>query len=123
MKMFAAILTLVTLGPLVMESEAQERQPFHVAQFPDNRVISLAILMSEASADLQFDYDVEVELTEHDPDGQTLFADDGHHLVRVRCAAPRAVKVGSILYKLGTPAAVNDWKGDLWKTLCFQPVS
>ncbi|KNY08730.1 hypothetical protein AKG11_33315 [Shinella sp. SUS2] len=123
MRQLGAILTAITLATLGTASEAQERQPFHVAEFPDNRIISLAILMSEASADLQFDYDVEVELTEHDPDGQTIFADDGHHLVRVRCTAPRAVKVGSILYKLGTPAMADDWKGDLWKTLCFQPVS
>lgn len=123
MRIFGAALTLITLSTLVAASEAQERQPFHIAEFPDNTIVSLAILMSGVSADLQFDYDVEVELTERDRDGKTIFADAGHHLVRVRCAAPRAVKVGSILYKLGTPPAVDDWKGDLWKTLCFQPVS
>ncbi|MCQ4633380.1 hypothetical protein GB927_025295 [Shinella sp. CPCC 100929] len=123
MRQLGAILTAITLATLGTASEAQERQPFHVAEFPDNRIISLAILMSEASADLQFDYDVEVELTEQDPGGQTIFADYGHHLVRVRCTAPKAVKVGSVLYKLETPAVADDWKGDLWKTLCFQPVS
>jgi len=123
MKRIYAIFSVVALFSLPQGSEAQEMRPFHTTQFPDDTSVSLAILMSSASADLQFDYDVEVELTEHGPAGKATFIDDGHHHVRVRCQEPKAVKVGGVLYPLDAKAPVDDWKQDLWKSLCLQPVS
>lgn len=79
--------------------------------------------MSQASMDLQYDFDVEVELMEQDTIGTPIYVDEGHHLVRVRCQAPRAVKVGGVLYKLPTTPEPDDWKEDLWETLCLQPIS
>lgn len=102
---------------------AQERYPFHIATFQDNRTISLAIHMSDVSSDVQYNYDVELEVREHSPSGEVTFMDDSLHLVRVRCSAPRAVKVGGSDYKLPDLPQAGDWKEDLWKSLCLQPLS
>lgn len=115
----AVILLLLSSSGLY----AQEGYPFHIATFQDNRTISLAIHMSDVSADMQYNYDVEVELRQHSPSGEITFVDNGLHLVRVRCAAPQSVKVGGTVYKLRDLPRADDWKEDLWKTLCIQPVS
>lgn len=114
----AVFVVLFALSP-----HAQERHPFHIATFSDNRTISLAIMMLEASADQQYDYDVEVELTEHNAAGQATYTDSDHHLVRVRCLAPAVVKVGGALHNLPIGRAPSDWKEDLWNTLCLKPFS
>jgi|SynMetStandDraft_2_1070026.scaffolds.fasta_scaffold01755_5 hypothetical protein len=101
---------------------AQERQPFHIAQSNDNTIITLAIRMSQASVDLQYDFDVEVEVTK-DTVGTPIYVDDWLHLVRIRCRTPRAVKVGDALYSLPTMPRPGDWKEDLWLTICLPPIS
>lgn len=102
---------------------AQERQPFHVTHFSDDQTISLTIVASVASADVAYDYDVRIGLTEHATSGEAIFVDNGAHIVRVRCQAPRMVLAGSSAYILRDPPQVGDWKEDLWKTLCLQPIS
>ena len=40
--------------------EAQERQPFHIARFPDSRTVSLTITSAAISEDIEYDYDVAI---------------------------------------------------------------
>lgn len=103
--------------------EAQERQPFHIAQFPDSRTVSLTITSAATSEDIEYDYDVAIGLTEHKTGGEPIFVDNGTHVMRIRCQAPRTVLVGATVYRLYDPPVMGDWKEDLWKALCLQPVS
>jgi hypothetical protein len=55
--------------------------------------------------------------------GEPIFVDNGTHVMRIRCQAPRTVLVGATVYRLHDPPVMGDWKEDLWKALCLQPVS
>ncbi|CDZ51624.1 hypothetical protein [Neorhizobium galegae] len=103
--------------------QAQEREPFHIVQFSDSQTVSLTITSLVASADTEYNFDVGISLTEHSSSGEAVFVDDSSHAVRVRCEAPRVVKVGGTVHILPNLSQTTDWKDDLWKTLCLQPVS
>ena len=113
----------IILATVASSTQAQERRPFHTAEFPDSKTISLTITASVVSEDLEYDYDVSIGLIEHGTGGGAIFVDSGTHVVRVRCEAPSAVLVGGSVYILDNPPASNNWKEDLWKTLCLQPIS
>lgn len=114
---------ILTFAIVASGAQAQEREPFHVATFSDSRTVSLAIASSSASADKEFDFDIGVSLTEMGSGGISFFVDDSAHLVRVRCEAPAAVKVGGVVHFVQASLASRDWKQDLWKALCQQPTS
>ncbi|MDX3928014.1 hypothetical protein [Rhizobium sp. LC145] len=79
----------------------------------------MTIVAPVASADIRYDYDVSIGLIEHATSGEAIFIDNGAHVVRVRCQAPRMVLAGSSVFMLRDPPQVGDWKEDLWKTLAF----
>ncbi|MQU73573.1 hypothetical protein FB009_12021 [Sinorhizobium medicae] len=108
---------------VVPGAHAQDRYPFHVATFSDSRTISLAITSSVTPFDGQYDFEVDIGLTELSADGNIIFADHGAHAVRVRCEAPGAVKVGVIVHMMPRSLEPGDWMRDLWKVLCLQPTS
>ena len=113
----------IILATLASGTQAQERRPFHVARFADDRTISLTITSAAVSEDIEYDYDVWIGLTDHRASGEAIFIDNGTHVVRVRCALPSTVLVGSSAHILLNPPEPGDWKADLWKVLCLQPVS
>lgn len=104
-------------------THAQERMPFHVATFADSRTVSLAIISSSASTDSRFDFDVGIGLTEFGSGRAPVFIDESAHGVRVRCEDPAAVKVGGIVHPMAAPTGPGDWRRDLWKAVCQQPIS
>lgn len=115
---------VVAVSAIVVSGvQAQERQPFHVAQFSDSRTVSLAIMSSMPSDDLEYDFEVGIGLTELEPGGRAIFVDENAHAVRVRCEAPRSVKVGGSVHILPHSPQTNDWKQDLWRALCLHPLS
>ncbi|WP_313605253.1 hypothetical protein [Rhizobium sp.] len=117
------IATLAASAIAASGAHAQERMPFHVATFADSRTVSLGIISSSASTDSRFDFDVGIGLTEFGPGGAPVFRDESTHGVRVRCEAPAAVKVGGIVHPMPTAPGSGDWKQDLWKAMCQQPIS
>ncbi len=108
---------------VVSGANAQDRQPFHIAKFPDSRTISLAITSSMTPDDRQYDFEVGIGLTELSASGDKLFVDRGAHAVRVRCEAPGAVKIGGFVHVIALSSPSGDWMQDLWKVLCQQPTS
>lgn len=116
-------IVVTTIMMFTPGADAQERPAFHVAIFPDNRTVSLAIASAVVPADRQYDFQVDVDLTERALGGAVIFADHGAHAVRVRCRAPASVKVGGAVHFIMPPPGSGDWMQDLWKTLCQQPVS
>ncbi len=115
-------IVVTTIMMFAPGADAQERPAFHVAVFPDNRTVSLAIAGAVVPADRQYDFQVDVDLTERASGGAVVFADHGAHAVRVRCQEPAAVKVGGVVHLMVAQASA-DWMRDLWKALCQQPVS
>ncbi len=117
-RILVAAFTIVVSG-----AHAQERQPFHIARFSDSRTIGLAITSSATSDDRQYDFEVDIDLTERASGGAVIFVDHGSHAVRVRCRTPESVKVGGSVHFILPPPGSGDWMQDLWKALCQQPVS
>ncbi|KQZ91718.1 hypothetical protein ASD74_20365 [Rhizobium sp. Root564] len=114
---------VAAFATVVSGAQAQERQPFHIARFSDSRTISLAITSSLKPDDRQYDYEVGIGLTVFSASGDKVFTDHGAHVVRVRCEAPRAVKVGGFIHLMSVPPRSGDWMQDLWTVLCLQPTS
>ena len=116
-------IVMIAASIAASDAQAQERMPFHVATFADSRTVSLAIVSSAASTDRQFDFDVRIGLTELGSGGTPVFIDKSAHGVHVRCEAPAAVKVGGAVHLVPKTPQLGDWKQDLWKALCRQPIS
>jgi hypothetical protein len=51
--------------------------------------VSLTITSAATSEDIESDYDVAIGLTEHKTGGEPIFVDNGTHVMRIRCQAPR----------------------------------
>ncbi|NKB84583.1 hypothetical protein HED51_21480 [Ochrobactrum grignonense] len=85
---------------LVSASNAQEDQPFHTSYFADETTISLSVTVAATSLDPEYNFDVQVALTERGPEGQIRFIDHSAHLAKVRCAAPKAVMIGQSEFML-----------------------
>lgn len=60
----------VVLALLVSASNAQEDQPFHTSYFADETTISLSVTVAATSLDPEYNFDVQVALTERGPEGQ-----------------------------------------------------
>ena len=86
----------VVLALLVSASNAQEDQPFHTSYFADETTISLSVTVAATSLDPEYNFDVQVALTERVPEGQIRFIDHSAHLAKVRCAAPKASAAAGI---------------------------
>lgn len=65
----------VVLALLVSASNAQEDQPFHTSYFADETTISLSVTVAATSLDPEYNFDVQVALTERGPEGQIRFID------------------------------------------------
>ena len=113
----------VVLDLLVSASNAQEDQPFHTSYFADETSLSLSVPVAATSSDPEYNFDVQVALTERGPEGQIRFIDHSAHLAKVRCAAPKAVMIGQSEFMLSDSPEPGDWKQDLWRTFCLLPVS
>lgn len=113
----------VVLALLVSASNAQEDQLFHTSYFADETTIRLSVTVAATSLDPEYNFDVQVALTERGPEGQIRFIDHSAHLAKVRCAAPKAVMIGQSEFMLSDSPEPGDWKQDLWRTFCLLPVS
>ncbi len=111
------------LAALVSVAHAQEQRPFHVSQYRDGSFISLAVEFAKSSTDEQFEFDVQVGLTEHNPRGEILFTDHGVHPAKIRCEAPGAIMSRGSTFIVGNSPKPGGWKEDLWLTFCHAPIS
>lgn len=116
------------LASVLIATNVSAAEPiiFYTAHFPDATVISLSLVGDSVSGDDDYDFDVLIGLTTTGPDGRLIYADPSKHPARVRCAAPAKIMVGAVEYSIGGTALGSppeDWKQELWLTVCKAPVS
>lgn len=118
------LLSLILSALPASISSASGHAVFHTASFGDSRSVSLSLTGVIPSRDAAFDFDAVITLSESDYKGAVLYRDDGRHQVKMRCARPATVRIGSVDYPVDVSARPGvDWKHDLWTALCTAPVS
>lgn len=122
MRSVASVLALEVL--LLASPAATEPIVFHTARFGDDTVVNLSLVGNQAAERAGYDYDVLISLSETNGKGEAIYSDPGKHRALVRCNPPESVAVRGIDYPvLISGVGEDDWKGDLWRSVCMTPVS
>ena len=99
-----------------------ERQPFHVYHFRGDVTVSLTVTSLKTSRILDYDFDVTISLTQVDGTGTIEYIDQATHAVHVKCDESGKVLVGGAVYIPFSGVHGNDWKVDLWRSICMSPM-
>jgi len=85
--------------------------------------IRLGIIGSDASAEAEYDHDVQIRILEIQ-NGGARYLDPSGHKASIRCVAPAVVGVGGVDYPIDTvQLGAQDWKYELWKAVCTDSIS
>lgn len=122
--MRAFVLTLAVGVLSTSSAVATEPLIFHTAHFDDDTVVNLGLVSNHSAERAGYDYDVLISLSQGDATSGSAYVDPGKHRAFIKCSDPAKVSVRGIDYPVRTSdAGGDDWKDDLWRTVCMTPVS